>query len=74
MSPEQTGETAVEPRPAVMDNRPAVGAPKGWRWGYLTCGCRNDGYGYHLDDPRSPGHPRSIVRRQSGRNAAQEIS
>lgn len=32
-----------------MDNPPACGAPKNWRWGYLDCGCRNDGYGRHLD-------------------------
>lgn len=31
-----------------MDNPPAVGAPKGWRFGYLPCGCRNDGTGRHL--------------------------
>ena len=31
-----------------MDNPPAVGAPKDWPWGYLPCGCRNDGYGGHV--------------------------
>lgn len=31
-----------------MDNPPAVGAPKNWLWGYLPCGCRNDGYGNHI--------------------------
>lgn len=36
-----------KPEPTRMDNPPAAGAPKGWRWGYLPCGCRNDGYGRH---------------------------
>jgi hypothetical protein len=40
--------------PTFMDNPKGVGAPKGWKWGYLPCGCRNDGYGYHLNDSRSP--------------------
>lgn len=40
--------------PAYMDNPPACGAPRGWRWGYLPCGCCNDGYGNHLNDSRSP--------------------
>lgn len=31
-----------------MDNPPAVGAPKDWRWGYLPCGCCNDGHGGHV--------------------------
>jgi Holliday junction resolvasome RuvABC endonuclease subunit len=26
---------------------PACGAPRGWPWGYLPCGCCNDGYGRH---------------------------
>ena len=39
--------------PKFLDNEPACGAPRGWRWGYLTCGCRNDGYGNHLNDARS---------------------
>lgn len=30
-----------------MDNPPAAGAPKNWKWGYLRCGCCNDGYGRH---------------------------
>jgi hypothetical protein len=34
-------------QPTFMDNQPAVGAPKNWRWGYLSCGCRNDGFGNH---------------------------
>lgn len=33
---------------SYMDNPPAVGAPKNSRWGYLPCGCCNDGYGRHL--------------------------
>jgi hypothetical protein len=35
--------------PQYMDNPPACGAPADWRWGYLPCGCRNDGYGNHAD-------------------------
>ena len=31
-----------------MDNPPAVGAPKNSPWGYLPCGCTNDGYGNHV--------------------------
>lgn len=31
-----------------LDNPPAVGAPPDWPWGYLPCGCRNDGYGNHV--------------------------
>lgn len=34
--------------PQSMDNPPAAGAPRNWRWGYLPCGCRNDGYGRHV--------------------------
>ncbi len=30
------------------ENPPACGAPKNWPWGYLPCGCRNDGYGRHI--------------------------
>lgn len=30
-----------------MGNPPAVGAPPASRWGYLPCGCTNDGYGRH---------------------------
>jgi len=36
------------PPPQYMDNPKAVGAPEGWCWGYLPCGCRNDGYGNHV--------------------------
>lgn len=36
--------------PTKLDNPPACGAPKGWRWGYLPCGCRNDGFGGHERD------------------------
>lgn len=32
----------------IVGNDPAVGAPKNWRWGYLRCGCLNDGHGRHL--------------------------
>lgn len=41
---------AVKPKgePSRMDNAPAVGAPKYWKWGYLPCGCMNDGYGRHV--------------------------
>lgn len=38
----------AESQPTFMDNPPAVGAPPGWKWGYLPCGCRNDGFGRHL--------------------------
>ena len=31
-----------------MDNPKACGAPEGSQWGYLSCGCSNDGYGRHL--------------------------
>lgn len=34
--------------PTRMDNPPACGAPKNWRWGYLRCGCCNDGFGGHV--------------------------
>lgn len=34
--------------PTKLANLPATGAPKDWRWGYLTCGCRNDGFGNHI--------------------------
>lgn len=29
-------------------NPPACGAPKDWPYGYLACGCRNDGTGRHV--------------------------
>lgn len=31
-----------------MDNPKACGAPAGSRWGYLPCGCSNDGHGRHI--------------------------
>ena len=31
-----------------MDHPKAAGAPEGSRWGYLPCGCSNDGYGRHV--------------------------
>lgn len=34
-------------QPQYMENPAAVGAPKNSRWGYLPCGCSNDGYGRH---------------------------
>jgi hypothetical protein len=34
--------------PARLDNPPAAGAQKDWRWGFLPCGCHNDGYGRHV--------------------------
>lgn len=34
-------------QPTFMDNPPACGAPKNWKWGYLPCGCSNDGFGQH---------------------------
>lgn len=37
--------------PTRMDNPPAAGVPThmlGWRWGFLLCGCLNDGYGNHV--------------------------
>jgi hypothetical protein len=38
-----------EPRSRTrLENAPAVGAPAGWKWGYLPCGCLNDGYGRHV--------------------------
>jgi hypothetical protein len=41
-----SGPQPVEP--TYLANPPAVGAPKGWPGGYLDCGCRNDGYGRHV--------------------------
>lgn len=34
-------------RPAYLDNPRAVGARPSARWGYLPCGCENDGFGNH---------------------------
>ena len=34
-------------RPAYLDNPKAVGARPNARWGYLPCGCENDGFGNH---------------------------
>jgi hypothetical protein len=34
-------------RPAYLDNPKAVGARPNARWGYLPCGCKNDGFGNH---------------------------
>lgn len=34
--------------PRFMDNPKACGAPAESRWGYLPCGCCNDGYGRHV--------------------------
>lgn len=31
-----------------MDNPPACGANPKWPWGFLPCGCHNDGYGNHV--------------------------
>jgi hypothetical protein len=39
---------STKKEPTYLDNKPAVGAPKNWRYGYLTCGCCNDGYGRHI--------------------------
>jgi hypothetical protein len=41
-----------ESQPSYMDNPKAVGAPAGWPWGYLPCGCRNDGFGNHAGHKR----------------------
>lgn len=38
----------TEPAPKFMDNPKACGAPAGSRWGYLPCGCSNDGHGKHV--------------------------
>lgn len=40
-------ELAPARRPVYMDNPKAIGAPANWQWGYLPCGCRNDGFGNH---------------------------
>lgn len=37
-----------EQEKTILDNPPAAGAPKDWPWGYLPCGCCNDGYGRHV--------------------------
>lgn len=42
------GIAALAAGPQYMDNPRACGAPEGWQWGYLPCGCRNDGYGNHV--------------------------
>jgi hypothetical protein len=47
------GEVCLHPSPApaapyVLENPPAVGAPKNSRWGYLPCGCSHDGRGGHV--------------------------
>ena len=34
----------AEPR-TRLNNLPSIGAPADWPWGYLLCGCSNDGYG-----------------------------
>ena len=41
-------DEAAPDRRTYMDNPPACGALKNWRWGYLPCGCHNDGYGRHV--------------------------
>lgn len=43
---------ALEPgrrvrHPAYLDNPKAIGARPNARWGYLPCGCENDGFGGH---------------------------
>lgn len=40
------GERSELPR--FLDHSKACGAPDGSRWGYLPCGCSNDGYGGHV--------------------------
>lgn len=39
--------------PTILYNEPAIGAQKNWKWGYLPCGCLNDGYGHHIYDSHS---------------------
>lgn len=41
-------EPSKKKEPTYLDGKPALGAPKNWRYGYLPCGCRNDGYGRHI--------------------------
>ncbi|HEY2075191.1 MAG TPA: hypothetical protein VGH53_02540 [Streptosporangiaceae bacterium] len=36
-----------ERQPQYMDNPKAIGARPGATWGYLPCGCENDGFGSH---------------------------
>lgn len=45
---EFSDEREMSRQPEFMDNKPAVGAPENWKWGYLPCGCRNDGFGHHV--------------------------
>ena len=46
---EGDGEKGAAPdRRTYMDNPKAVGAPANAPWGYLPCGCSNDGYGRHV--------------------------
>jgi hypothetical protein len=48
---DQRPATSAGPAPdrrTYMDNPKAVGAPANARWGYLPCGCTNDGYGRHV--------------------------
>lgn len=33
--------------PTYLDNEPCCGAPPNAPWGYLKCGCSNDGFGRH---------------------------
>lgn len=46
--PDQLPILARDIHKAEPINQPACGAPKGWRFGYLPCGCRNDGTGRHV--------------------------
>jgi hypothetical protein len=39
-------------RGAYLDNPKAVGARPNARWGYLPCGCENDGFGNHASHQR----------------------
>ena len=46
MADDKRGEKGEK---TFMDNPPACGAKnKTWPWGYLPCGCYNDGYGNHI--------------------------
>ena len=43
-----TADKKPDTRTVIVGNEPACGAPKNWPWGYLPCGCRNDGHGRHI--------------------------
>jgi len=41
-------ELSAANRPHYTEYRKAAGAPAGWKYGYLPCGCRDNGEGRHV--------------------------